>query len=111
MEAALRFELERLVGDLVDGRFDVIYQSGRCPRATPSDLRRVVSEYGGTLVRLPEAAWSSVWVEAVVVEPNRFSVIVDLWTVEEGKSDLSLLIDAFRDGETFRVAIDDLRVM
>jgi hypothetical protein len=111
MEAALRMELERLVGDLVDGRFDDIYQSGRCPRATASDLRRVITAYGGTLVRPPEAVWRTVWVEAVVVEAKRLSVIIDLWTVEEGKSDLSLLVDAVRDGETFRVAIDDLRVM
>src|SRR5687767_2855943 len=54
---------------------------------TADQMREYVSDYGATLVELPEDSWvSSVaqWYGA------HWDVLVDLWTAEEGRSDLVL---------------------
>ncbi|UXH76489.1 DUF7668 domain-containing protein [Roseateles amylovorans] len=50
-------------------------------------IRAYITEYGARLTELPEAAWQSSvsqW-----YDPH-WEVLVDLWTVEEGPSDLVL---------------------
>lgn len=55
--------------------------------ATKSQIERYIAAYGATLVELPEAAWDSsicIWMG------KHWDVLVDLWTVTEGRSDLVL---------------------
>jgi hypothetical protein len=54
---------------------------------TADHIRRYLQSYGATLVELPEAAWETSvaqWME------THWDVLVDLWTAEEGPSDLVL---------------------
>lgn len=55
--------------------------------ATPLQMRDYIQGYGATLVALPQESWESsvcIWYE------THWDVLVDLWTEEEGRSDLVL---------------------
>lgn len=56
--------------------------------ATAAQIRDYIADYGGTLDELPEASWqTSLWQRAT---PDSGNIIVDLWTVESGRSDMVL---------------------
>ena len=55
--------------------------------ATAAQIRAYVADYGATLRELPEDTWASSvaqWME------THWDVLIDLWSVEEGRSDLVL---------------------
>jgi hypothetical protein len=45
------------------------------------------------------------------VKPPRWSIIMPLWTAEEGRSDLSLELTLVENGETTNVELDDIHVL
>lgn len=55
--------------------------------ATAEHIRAYVADYGATLVELPDDTWDTSvaqWIEGY------WDILVDLWTAEEGRSDLVL---------------------
>ena len=54
---------------------------------TATQIRDYLRDYGATLVELPEATWES---SVCIWTGSHWDVIVDLWTQEEGRSDLVL---------------------
>ena len=55
--------------------------------ATAEQIRDYLNEYGATLVELPDDTWQTSvaqWME------THWEILVDLWTAEEGQSDLVL---------------------
>ena len=44
-------------------------------------------------------------------DSNVCAIDVALWTVEEGRSDLTLSLVSTRNGDQYRLAIDDLHVL
>jgi hypothetical protein len=50
-------------------------------------IRAYVADYGATLVELPQEAWQT---SVAQWYGSYWDVLVDLWTVEEGRSDLVL---------------------
>jgi hypothetical protein len=102
--------LRQLVHDLVVGMFDQLERDGRAGRVTAEELERVVRDYGRTLVDPPEESFATA--EAYQVDEGaEWAVDMDLWTQEEGRSDLTLSVTAWVQGESVQVAIDDLRVL
>jgi hypothetical protein len=101
--------VERIVADLAAGRFDLLGHDGRAGRCKPEDLRREIARYGRTLVPLPEG-----WVRftSLYGPEGARSLDVDLWTEEEGRSDLTLQLEIRLDeaGAPI-VAIQDLHVL
>ena len=76
-------------------------------RATAERIRDYVADYGETLTDLPDETWTSSvaqWMEV------RWDVLVDLWTLESGRSDLALSLHVFEAGDGFRFAIDSVHV-
>jgi hypothetical protein len=74
---------------------------------TAEQVARYVAQYGETLVDLPDETWKSSvaqWTEGY------WDVLVDLWTVESGRSDLVLAVRVFEAGEGFRFRIDGVWV-
>jgi len=66
-----------------------------------------VANYGATLVRLPEEAWrTSVcqWMRSY------WDVLVDLYTVEEGSSDLVLAVRVFACGADYEFEVKSIHV-
>jgi hypothetical protein len=54
---------------------------------TAGQIESYISDYGATLVELPEDTWSS---SVCIWMGKRWDAMVDLWTVAEGRSDLVL---------------------
>jgi len=54
---------------------------------TAAHIRDYVQDYGATLAALPEAPWET---SVCMWAGNHWNVVVDLWTEEEGRSDLVL---------------------
>ena len=101
-----------LVRDLADGRYGDIERDGRSGRLTAEDLRQAVSGYGATLIPLPDDAFDiggSAYRQDS--DPPAWAIDQDLWTKEEGRSDLTLQVDVKPDGAGYRAEITDLHVL
>jgi hypothetical protein len=77
---SLRPALAAVVDSLAAGDYAAIDTSG--------DVGTWIRQYPATLRPLPPEAWADA--DAVPIETGGWSVVVPLWTVEEGRSDLSL---------------------
>lgn len=98
---------------LVEARYEEIEARTSGVRLSAAEMKGAVDNYGRRL-RMPppdtEVARSVVEVKGL--SPRRWSVYVDLWTEEEGRSDLTLemtVIDG--PGPAFSLEIDDLHVL
>jgi len=99
-----------VVGLLVACKYDVVEALTRGVRLSAADLRSAVSAYGRTLVDVPDGQWRQD--VAPMDELDSFHVIIDLWTAEEGRSDLSLELrvrDRYQGA--FEVEVLDLHVL
>lgn len=70
-------------------------------------IQENVEEYGEDLDSLPEATWNTSacqWVE------DYWDVIVDLYTIDEGESDLSLSLRVFEENKGFKFLISSVHV-
>ena len=109
----LRVTLSALTDRLAQGDYEGLCRLARASRLRPADVERAVLEYGRRLVPLPLTAFQAIDVVPVSgSNPQRWSVVVPLWSKEEGRSDLSLeltLEDA--DTPTYSVEVDDLHVL
>ena len=98
---------------LAAGDYETASRMAEGRRLSAADLERAVRDYGRTLVSIPPAARDSYDVYRVEkADRPTFFVDVDLWTQEEGRSDLTLqlgLIDTGRS--TYAVTIDGLHVL
>jgi hypothetical protein len=109
------------VDRLVAGDYEGLKRDGIDPHED-RDLGLWIREYGrapGTdepgranLVPLPEEAWDSAEVIFEEPGPPRFwAVVVDLWTAEEGRSDLSMEADVTETSTGLAVVVSDIHVM
>ncbi len=57
------------------------------PAATAEQVRDCLADYGATLVELPDDAWQTSVAQWM---GTHWDILVDLWTAEEGRSDLVL---------------------
>lgn len=70
--------------------------------ATAEQIRDCLTEYGATLVELPDDTWRTSlaqWMQ------THWQILVDLWTAEEGRSDLVLGGSVIETGEGPRLTI------
>lgn len=80
------------VGLLVDGEYDALAQMTHGERLSEAEIRSAVEDYGRTLI-LPPGGDVAPYVDRYEVadtEPRQVNLDVDLWTQEEGRSDLTL---------------------
>src|SRR3954462_13720636 len=83
-----------VVGLLVDGEYQALETLTQRERLTAEEIRTAVEEYPGTLVHPPSETWGiSDIIEIDNAEPPEAVVVVQLWTVEEGESDLSMELE------------------
>ena len=111
--AKLRTTVRALTDRFAQGDYAGLCRLARTCRLGPEDLERAVQDYGRYLVALPDAAFDAVDIVAISdSQPQRWSVVVPLWSREEGRSDLSLEITV-EDSPTpeYAVEIEDLHVL
>ncbi|MBI4933667.1 MAG: hypothetical protein HY828_07300 [Actinobacteria bacterium] len=103
----------RIVVDLlVRGEFSVVEALTRSCKLTAAELEEAVLVYGRTLVPPPNGYWQVLDIIAVdEADVPTYSVVAPLWTEEEGRSDLSLVLTMteFAPG-LFATQIDGLYV-
>jgi hypothetical protein len=74
---------------------------------TAERMRAYVKNYGATLTDLPEQSWET----SVAQWMNtHWEVLVDLWTAQEGRSDLVLHAEVSEVGDDFEVQLGGIWV-
>jgi hypothetical protein len=104
--------VKRLVKLLVAGNERLVEQVTKGVRLSSAEIRAALREYGGTLVMPPDAAFEKL--DAIEVEgsrPRRWSVRFDLWTKEEGASDLSMELTIVASAPEPVVELDNFHVL
>ena len=64
-----------------------------------------------TIVPLPEQAWEVAWALPPTDAAGAWWVVVDLWSQEEGRTDLSLEAEVTETADGVRVVIEDIHVL
>jgi hypothetical protein len=82
-------------------------------RLTATEIKTAIREYGRTVRMPPELEDNQFDVLAISnTAPQQWSVNVDLWTHEEGRSDLTLSLTLIDTGtDKYDVEIDDIHVL
>jgi hypothetical protein len=82
-------------------------------RMSRLDIADAIVEYGRTLVVPPTEAYEQLDSIEVANAPSpTWSVTMPLWTVEEGRSDLTIELTLVEQSDgTFRVELDNLHVL
>jgi len=95
------------------------FRAGDYFLATPIDMvepiasdvaeaaRAYVTDYGEELIDLPEEAWAT---SVVRWMGEYWDVLVDLWTEDEGESDLVLSARVFESAPSYRIRINGVYV-
>jgi hypothetical protein len=102
-----------VVRHLVAGEFAELEALTSGHRLSAHEIHRIVREYGRTLIMPPPGAFADLEVVTVAgAKPVRWSVVCDLWTEEEGRSDLSLELTLIDQGHSHLVIeIDNIHVL
>lgn len=105
--------IAKLVAYLAAGEFDQALQQAPSSRVKAKDLERAISEYGRRLVPLPPEGLRLIdYVEVQGGSSPCWSVVVPLFTEEEGRSDLSLeLTIQEQPSGVHMIEIDDVHVL
>lgn len=100
-----------VVALLVGREYQQLEAITRGQRLSAKEIQTAVAEYGRTLVALPEDALGLIdYVE--YQDSSGWSVVVPLFTREEGRSDLSLELSLVGKGlDNYDVQIDDIHVL
>ena len=101
-----------IISHLVARRYAEIERLTNCVRLTGEQIEAAVAEYGRTICEPPISLFEMVDTTKVsaAVLPT-WSVVVPLWTVEEGRSDLSLELTIVIKGNGVVVEFDDIHVL
>jgi hypothetical protein len=105
--------VEQLLRWLIAGDYIAIERFTHGVRLSAPLLQQAIVQYGRTLAMPPALELETLDViEIACAVPKAWSVRVDLWTIEEGRSDLTLectLID--QPGDLLAAEIDNLHVL
>jgi hypothetical protein len=111
MNPTLDQAIRRLIDDLVAGAYDAIEADGRGGRLTADEMRFAIAGYGRELISLPADKALKVEVYPLDEDPRLSAIDVELWTREEGRSDLTLQLSVDESGDDIKISIDDLHVL
>jgi hypothetical protein len=104
--------VKELVRCLVAGDVDVVEQMTNGVRLSSDEIATAIKDYGGTLVVPPDTSFDQLdAIEVQRSDPRRWSVRFDLWTEEEGASDLSLELTVEEGSSHPKVELDGLHVL
>lgn len=96
-----------MVDRIAVGDFDGLARDYAQP---DSDLGLWAREYPATFIPLPPEAWRHVYAH-FLADHDAWMVDVALWSLEEGRSDMTLQVTVWQEAGTIRLTIDDLHVL
>lgn len=113
IDPRVKLTVVQLLHWLLAGDYAAIERFTSGVRLSASLMRQAIVDYGRTLVMPPASALDQLDViEVDGSNPKAWSVRVDLWTVEEGRSDLSLECTLVsRHGDLLAAEVDNLHVL
>ena len=74
---------------------------------TAEQIREYIHEYGAKLVELPAASWDT---SVCIWTGDHWDALIDLWTEEEGRSDLVLQVRVSEAADGYAVTIHMVHV-
>lgn len=69
---------------------------------TAAQIRMYIKNYGATLVTLPQESWNT---SVYIWMGDHWDALIDLWTAEEGASDLVLQVQVSEIGGEYLVTV------
>ncbi|ODC02560.1 hypothetical protein BFW38_02365 [Terasakiispira papahanaumokuakeensis] len=105
--------LKKIVELLVQKKYRELEQLSGGFRLTAAEMDQAISDYDEVLVLPPDSDYKNVdAIEVTGSQPRSWSIRYDLWTEEEGRSDLSLEATFIEnDQEIMGVEIDNIHVL
>jgi len=110
----IKMTVLNIVKHLINSEYELIEQLTNGIRLRAVDIKEAIDSYGRTLIMPPDIEYDNL-IDIIEISnsiPKKWSVKFDLWTKEEGKSDLSLemtLIES--NNELMNVEFDDIHVL
>jgi hypothetical protein len=104
--------IQHVVGQLVRGDYAGVEALTGGQRLRAGEIAQAITDYGRRLVLPPADSAPRSVVDIEGSNPERWSIYVDLWTAEEGRSDLTLeltMTDSSRD--IYDVQVDNIHVL
>lgn len=104
--------LKQVITWLVSGDYLAVEACSRGVRLSADMMRQAIEEYGRSLIVPPDAVFSDIDIIRVTnADVPTFSIRLDLWTIEEGRSDLTLECTVIDKAGVFEIEIDDIHVL
>ena len=104
--------MREVVALLARGEYTALERRTGGARLSATELREAVQAYGRRIVVPPLEATPPLDVVAVAgSRPPAWSVVVPVWTAEEGRSDLSLELTVREADGSYAVEVDDLHAL
>jgi len=112
MNELLRRPACQVIELLVKGKYAEIETLTRGSRLNAQEMANAIRDYGRQLIAPPDDAFRLI--EAIEIrnsQPRRWSIVVPLWTLEEGRSDLSLEMTVTTGECGLTIEVDDIHVL
>jgi hypothetical protein len=103
--------LSRVVDLVAAGDVDGLRRDPQITLADPDDPLYWVRDYPATVVSLPEEAWRFAGAFTAGGDGCPWYVHLDLWTAEEGRSDLTLEAEVREHRDGLVVEVENIHVM
>jgi hypothetical protein len=112
--ARFRPALADVVARLAALDYEGLKRDGIDPSPDDADLSMWIRNYGetgATIVPLPDVAWAKAEAWPIEAHPDQWFAVLDLWTQEEGMSDLSLEATVTESSGEVTVVIHNIHVL
>ena len=106
--------LKQVIAWLVVGNFNAIASETNSTRLSAEQMEQAIRTYGRTLVAPPSSSFEKLdSIRVTAASEPTWSVRFDLWTLEEGRSDLSLecTLSIRPDDASATIEIDGIHVL
>jgi hypothetical protein len=104
--------IQHVVGQLVRGDYAGVEAMTGGQRLNANEIARAITDYGRRLVLPPPDSGPRSVVEIEGASSEQWSVYVDLWTAEEGRSDLTLELTVAESGrDMYDIQVDNIHVL
>ena len=102
-----------IVNLIVNCNYDEIVRLTNGVRLQSEHIKDAINEYGKTIISPPDNAYEDLdIIEIENVSPQKWSVRFDLWTKEEGRSDLSIELTLINTNEDLlNIEFDNIHVL
>ena len=112
MDANLISRVREVVELLVGRRYEEIAHITHGQRLESKSIESAIREYGRKLILPPLEKFDQLDVIQIKKkDPPGWSVRMQLWTQEEGPSDLSIELTLIKNGNEYLVELDDIHVL